>query len=638
MRRALVIGGGGYIGRRLTSQLLSENWDVTSLELRPRDPPQIKFAREIQRFYGTRDDEGVLAKALACEPDVIFDLIAYRPAETKALVELSVGVLGRLVHLSTVSVYSGFPETEPATEEAAVRFEGTEQGYGPGKAGCERVLEAAGLTGFPYVIVRSAQIMGPGDPCSRQGYLVRRILNSQPILHPGPQDGRLWLLFLDDLITGLMSAATAPVLGRVFHLAQQDAPSLLEHVQALARGLGRPAPEIVTTGVDQLIEWGFRVHGFAFARTVSVPPNTKAAQEALGWRCTPHEHAVDVTIADLLGGDRTIAYATWPGRNTTQARLSGAHEWIHAAKEARVLAGLARQPGPNADTVLGWLSDDPFHARPQLVESEEWSSYISGGPSPSRSTVATVPRELVARLLRSGSTWTPSSPHRERTSAKGLPDLVAAVELDKWSKDRLWIFSSSAPPSVPFYGLTSEPQQVDIVPFARGFEMDIGPRGRLLLEMRGVEDATILAQFLRGCIERRSLQIEDLWRWARIYIAGARMWVALNIRKQYANDGGTGTQSTVQELPWRDHIVHTSWILTHSVARLLCRAGLEGSATVRMGFEASGTGVTSAQLPPTAAICWVGARTILADLGSDRVIEIAPAIAEVLCNGADACR
>ena len=408
-----------------------------------------------------------------------------------------------------------------------------------------------------------------------------------------------------------------------------------EHVEALARGLGRPAPEILCTGVDQLIEWGFRIHGFAFAWTVGVPPNTTAAQEALGWRCTPHERAVDVTIADLLERDRTIAYATWPGRDTTQARLSGAHEWIHAAKEARVLAGLARQPGPDADTVLRWLSDDPFCARrPELVESEEWSSYVAGGPSPSRSTVATVPRELVRRLLKSGGTWTPSSEQRERASAEGLPDLVAAVELDKWNEDRLWIFSSSAPPSVPLYGLTSEPQQVDIVPLARGLEMDIGPGGRLLLEMGGVEDATILARFLRGCIERRSLQIEGLARWSRIYIAGAWTWVPLQIRNHHSKDSGMGTKSMVEDLLWRDHIVRTSWILTHSVARLLCRAGLEGSATVRMGFEASGTSATSAQLPPTAAICWVGARTILADLGTDRVIEVAPAIAEVLCDGA----
>jgi nucleoside-diphosphate-sugar epimerase len=319
--RALVIGGGGYIGQRLTSRLLSEHWDVTSLELRGRDDRRGGPDAPVRLIEGDRNDEAVLRRALACEADVVFDLVAYAPAESQAIVTLGAGRLGRLVHLSTVSVYSAFPATGRATERTAVRFEGTEDGYGPSKAACERVLEqAAADTGFSYVILRAGQLMGPLDPCSRQGYLVLRILASQPILHPGHADGFLWLLFVDDLIDGLMRAATAPVLGRVFHLAQEEAPSLRDHVEELARGLGRAAPEIRSLDVERLTELGFRIHGFAFARTVSVPPDTTAARQALGWRCTPHHRAVAVTLADLLDNDRATACAV-AGRDTTQARL-----------------------------------------------------------------------------------------------------------------------------------------------------------------------------------------------------------------------------------------------------------------------------------------------------------------------------
>jgi nucleoside-diphosphate-sugar epimerase len=635
MSRALVIGGGGYIGRRLASRLLGDNWNVASLELKPREPQREEPHGEIKRFYGLRDNKDVLAEALAGEPDVVFDLIAYRPVESRALVDLGATRFGRLVHLSTVSVYREFPETGAATEETAVRFEDMGQGYGPNKAACERVLEAAGGTGFPYVILRAAQIMGPGDPCSRQGYFVRRILNSQSILHPGPQDGLLWLLFIDDLIDGLIRAGTAPVLGRVFHLAQADAPSLRKHVEALAHGLGRPAPEILSPGIEQLMQRGFRIHGFAFARTVSVPPDTTAAQEALGWQCTSNERAVATTIADLLGGDHKSAYTTWPGRDTTQARLSGAHEWIHAAREARVLAGLTTPPGAYADTVLQWMSDDPFGpSRPELVESERWSSFLGGGPPPCRSVFATMPAELVNRLARSGCAWRPSNGLKESGSDGWLPDLVSAVELDKWTEDRLWVFSSSPSPSLPHYGITSEPQQVDLVSLARGLSMDAGSAERFLLEIRSADDAAALAQFLRSCLERRCLRIDDLARWGRLYIAGVLAWTPFDIRRQhFGNRRAEEAGLALQDLPWQDHIVPTSWILTNSVARLLCRTGLEGAATVRMGFEAVAADPED-KLPASAAVCWVGARTVVADLATDRVIEVAPAIAEALCVGA----
>jgi nucleoside-diphosphate-sugar epimerase len=636
MRRALVIGGRGYIGQRLTTRLLLEGWEVTSLTRRGRDNDREGLRKGLRVVEGDRGDKAVIREALKCEPDVVFDLIAYRPCESQDIVSIGAGRLGRLVHLSTVSVYREYPATGRASERTAVRFEGPEEGYGPDKAACERVLEGAAASArFPYVILRAAQLMGPADPCSRQGYLVKRILAAQPILHPGSEEGFLWLLFVDDLINGLVSAATAPVCGRAFHLAQEEAPSLRGHVEELARALGRNPPQICFLSADRLIELGFRVYGFAFSRTIGVPPDTEAAREALGWQCTPHGRAVAATLESLCDRSHAMGF-TWPGRDTTQARLSGAHEWIHATQEARVLARIPTRPGPTAATVLSWLSDDPISPpRPRLVASEQWSSFLGGRPSMSHSGFATVPAPLVDRLEASGGTWSAVRERDEEASLdEALPDLVAAVELDRWIEGRCWIYTSCSPPKVPRYGFTSEPQQFDLVPLGEGLRVGSLPGQRLLLEVRCSEDAATLAQFLRGCQERGSLRVDDLRRWARLYIVGAASWLPPELKHvtRFRDPGGLTSRFSPERSAWRNRLFPSAWVLSHSVARLLCRAGFDGPASIKMGpptREASGP---SLQLPPSAALCCVGSRRVVADVADRRLIEVAPAIAEILAG------
>jgi hypothetical protein len=296
-------------------------------------------------------------------------------------------------------------------------------------------------------------------------------------------------------------------------------------------------------------------------------------------------------------------------------------------------------PGPDADTVIGWLSDDPLSpARPQLIESERWSSRVGGGFSLRHSRFATVPAELVHRLASSGGTWSPSSKRDEEDSFGGaFCDLVAAVEWDKWTQTRAWVFTSSPSSSLPHYGLTSEPQQVDLVPLAEGLGMGAQSRQRLLLEVRCSEDAATLARFLLGCHERGCLQVDDLAKWGRLYVVGAASLLPQEFQSlRSSTDSGTSEAgSSLRESPWRNHIVPTAWVLTHSVARLLCRAGLEGPATITMGsLKANGVGL-GARLPVTAALCWVGARAVVADLAARRVIEVAPTIADIL---GDQCR
>ena len=72
------------------------------------------------------------------------------------------------------------------------------------------------------------------------------------------------------------------------------------------------------------------------------------------------------------------------------------------------------------------------------------------------------------------------------------------------------------------------------------------------------------------------------------------------------------------------------WALSHTVARLLCRAGVAGRAVIKMS-EPTPSGSES-ELPVSAALCEAGERTLVVDVLAHRVIEISRAVANNL-NG-----
>ena len=530
MKRALIIGGDGYVGSRLAQRLVQDNrWDVSVLTLPSHRDHNDAKANGIRRFFGDRRNPSVLRSVLAAEPDVVYDLISYGPAETEALVREAKGRIGRLVHLSTVSVYCEYPGRDRATERNARRFEQLAPGYGPQKAACERVLERSAEDGFPHVILRAAPIMGPGDPCSRENYFAKRILSGQPIIHPGRQEGFLWLLLVDDLIDAAVRAATAPVLGRVFHLAHADAPTLRGHVDALSRRLGMRPPELWTRSPERLTQEGFWLYGFPYALTIPVPPDITAAVVDLNWRPLPYQGALAAAVACTGEQKGLRSSSAWPGRDTTQARLSGTHEWLHSALESQVLAGLRNEPGPDHETLLGWLSGEVVKTGvPQFVEAEEWPSIVADHSisrtrtgdlaSDSVSQFVSVPRELMEQLATSGrQLGRRTYSHTARMTSRVQPRLVAAIELDRWEPGRAWIYGSSRPPEIPHYGVSSHPQRVDIVPAGIAVSWKPGSGERLLIETRSADDATVIDSHLRGCQKRGWLLVSDIAMWARSF-------------------------------------------------------------------------------------------------------------------------
>jgi hypothetical protein len=157
------------------------------------------------------------------------------------------------------------------------------------------------------------------------------------------------------------------------------------------------------------------------------------------------------------------------------------------------------------------------------------------------------------------------------------------------------------------YGMSAHPRRVDIVSARVGVSSRPGPGERLLIESPSEGD-------IRATDARHPgrVLIEDIATWARKYPIGAKGW----LRRYHVDDVPSG-----------------AWVLSHCIARLLCGRGLVGSAVVQIGSPPLPGGEPG--LPRDAALCQVGRRTLVVDLPESRVIEIDPAIANVLNGGTD---
>ena len=66
MKRALITGISGFVGKHLREELLREGWDVFGFDIRPAGE---------KVFVGDLSDRAALTRAVAdCQPDAVFHL------------------------------------------------------------------------------------------------------------------------------------------------------------------------------------------------------------------------------------------------------------------------------------------------------------------------------------------------------------------------------------------------------------------------------------------------------------------------------------------------------------------------------------------------------------------------------------
>ena len=174
MRRALLVGGTGQIGRAAARRLGEHGWDV----------------EVASRTSGVdRNAPGELEAAIGDGVDLLVDIVAFTRAHGEQLNALA-GRIGSAVVISSASVYvddAGRTLDEATSAETFSRLPvpiaetqatvaPSEETYSTQKAALEQVLLDGPL---PVTILRPCAVHGPGSELPRELFFVRRVLDGR---------------------------------------------------------------------------------------------------------------------------------------------------------------------------------------------------------------------------------------------------------------------------------------------------------------------------------------------------------------------------------------------------------------------------------------------------------------------------
>jgi nucleoside-diphosphate-sugar epimerase len=235
--RALVLGGGGFVGGAACRELLRRGFETIAAGRKER--PSGSFTRYLAF---DRTDEDALARALAeARPDVLLDLACYQPAQIEAVARHFKGE--RYVFTST-GVY---PDRHgaPAREDDFVPLAGVPPAaldYLDGKRWCETALRRLG--DLPWTVVRPSAVFGPLDQTLRIAAYIQRVADGGPLLVPVEtyDQHRGFVVSADDLaaVFGQVCDLRSDVVHKAYNVAD-DRVTLRELIEAIARVLGEPA-------------------------------------------------------------------------------------------------------------------------------------------------------------------------------------------------------------------------------------------------------------------------------------------------------------------------------------------------------------------------------------------------------------
>lgn len=251
--RAVVTGGGGFLGRRIVELLRARGDDVRVLG-RHRYPP-VEALGATGIVADVRDTPAV--RAAVERADVIFhvagrtgfwgprrDFWSVNVEGTRAVVEAArQGGVPKLVYTSTPSVVGYARDVEnggPELPYAAVH----ESAYAESKCVAEQLVLAANGSGIATVALRPHLIIGPGD-AGLMPRVVRRALRGD-LRVVGDGRNRVDLTYIDNAAWAHLDAADAlagpdpPCAGKSYFISNGEPVRLWDWLNQLLRDLDLP--------------------------------------------------------------------------------------------------------------------------------------------------------------------------------------------------------------------------------------------------------------------------------------------------------------------------------------------------------------------------------------------------------------
>lgn len=248
--RAVVIGGTGHVGTYLVPRLVSGGYEVIVVSRGARQPyrrhaawSQVRMV-EIDRQAAERSGS-FGAQIAALRPDVVIDMVCYRPESARLLVDALRDEVHHYLFTGTIWVH-GHSVSVPTLETAPRHPFGE---YGVQKAATEAyLLDEVHRNGFPATILHPGHIVGPGwRPINPAGNLnlevFRRLARGDEVLLPNLGMETLHHVHADDVaqaFVGALANWTSSV-GEAFHVVSPAAVTLRGYAVEVAGWFGQDA-------------------------------------------------------------------------------------------------------------------------------------------------------------------------------------------------------------------------------------------------------------------------------------------------------------------------------------------------------------------------------------------------------------
>lgn len=252
MRRAVVTGGPGFIGRRVVARFLEHGWDVTSFSL-PGETAPPEWVRPVHMAHGdVRSASDVANAAKGASLIVHLAAVVGVPGEyerqwsiiaegTRNIAEAALKSSARLLVASSIAVYGDMIQRQVCREDDG---HGAWQGaYGRAKQAQESITLEYAAKGLPATIIRPANVYGLGGASAWGDRFIQAIEQSGGAVIGDGDTNNAGLVFVENLADAIYGAATDQrAIGRTYNVCDGEDVTWGRYTDDLAKIANKPSP------------------------------------------------------------------------------------------------------------------------------------------------------------------------------------------------------------------------------------------------------------------------------------------------------------------------------------------------------------------------------------------------------------
>jgi nucleoside-diphosphate-sugar epimerase/predicted dehydrogenase len=329
--RVLVVGGTGFIGRRVVRLLVDRGHAVRVLTRNVRAAAIELSGLPVELFGGSHGDAEIATRALdgisaiyhlaKCDGKRWADYVNGDIEPTRVLAEAALGQgVARFIYTGTIASYASDDSRSIIDNrtplDPAIATRGL---YARSKAACEALLQGMQrVRNLPLVIARPGIVIGPGSAPAHPG--VGRFMSETRVDYWGDGTNLLPFIVVDDVADALVRALDAPgIEGQTLLLTGPPLISARDYVAAVSRYMAaridaRPHSPFRYWASDMIKE---------LAKNIVRHPNRRWPSMH-DWRCVAHRARYDGRMSEEALGWRPIA-----DREMLEARgIADAVQWF----------------------------------------------------------------------------------------------------------------------------------------------------------------------------------------------------------------------------------------------------------------------------------------------------------------------